>query len=83
MAGKPDEDVLYLRGIGRTTLMPDDDGIWKTLRLITFLHETAHYVHDLSLGYCMQNDFWQDEAAGALFSALKRLGKRNSLVSCP
>lgn len=62
-------------GVGR-------DDIQATVRLIVLLHETSHYLHDLSLGTCLNSDFLLDEAAGVTWSLLASLTSAQEVV-CP
>jgi hypothetical protein len=58
------------------------DNIQETLQLVILLHETAHYVHDLSLGACLNNDFILDESAAITFQLLYDLTSKQKTV-CP
>ncbi|MDJ0798612.1 MAG: hypothetical protein QNJ51_17635 [Calothrix sp. MO_167.B12] len=54
----------------------------STIRIIALLHETSHFIHDLSLGTCLNIDFLLDEAAAITFSILSRSEIKDKIV-CP
>jgi hypothetical protein len=79
--------LLDLRfGVGRTDYFTDygqkiAGGTVQTLRLMTFLHETSHFVHDLSLGAAIEADHARDRSYSCLVSILQQIG--NKTVECP
>jgi len=66
-------DLGMLIGVGRDDSDASPGGPQKTLRNIVFLHETAHFVHDLSLGTCMETDYLWDSADAALLDIREAL----------
>lgn len=80
--GVPYEVDALRHGIGRK----DDPGTTlglggpqATLRVVTLLHETAHFVQDLSLGAALERDYLLDESAGLLLDLLRRWMDRPDL----
>ncbi len=67
-------DISIPTSVGRNDSFnpycPDPGGPLKTLRIAVFLHETAHFVHDMSLGACMEIDYLTDAAIGAFLQIL-------------
>ncbi len=60
----------------------DPGGPEKTLRIAVFLHETAHFLHDMSLGTCMEFDYLADGALVALLQVLHMIPD-GELFCCP
>src|SRR5262249_45477680 len=86
-SGMPGEfELLHAhKGVGRTPnmLLKDDSGGWqKTMRIAALLHETTHYLHDLSLGACVAADELRDQSALLLWSSL-RGDYGNERIVCP
>jgi hypothetical protein len=83
-SGKPYEhDLLTPNGVGRTD-GKTAGGLQKTMRLIVLLHETSHLVHDLSLGTCLDVDFYLDQSSAFLTASLRDLQTlARSGVRCP
>lgn len=83
-----ENDISYLgaRGVGRLDSWSFDGeirgGPAKTARIIVFLHETAHLVHDLSLGACIELDNLADAQLAALLHLARRTRNTNPF-SCP
>lgn len=76
ISGNLYEETLSLPfGVGR-------DDLPATSRLIALLHETSHYVHDLSLGTCLNSDFLLDEVAVGTFALLAAITQKRDVV-CP
>lgn len=59
------------------------DDPYKTGRIIVFLHETSHYLHDLSLGACMASDYTREESFAALLEGLRTASTRKARVQAP
>lgn len=53
-----------------------------TLRQIILLHESAHYVHDLSLGTCLSYDLLLDRSAAVTFELIRHI-MADQKVNCP
>lgn len=80
-------DLLFPSGVGRekshfTGKGTVTGGPQKTKRLFTFFHETAHYVHDLSLGTSIARDLLLDEA-GAILLLVLADATQHGTVRCP
>src|SRR5215469_15871783 len=79
--GVPHEPGLYsVKGVGRATEFSPavgevPGGVATTIRLVVLLHETSHYLHDLSLGACMASDCALDQSFGALLEGFQRQSK--------
>ncbi len=77
-SGEPYEnDILSPRGVGRP------GGLQQTLRLIVLMHETSHYVHDLSLGACMDLEYSMDHCHKLLVSGLNMMTHYRHIIRCP
>jgi hypothetical protein len=75
-------------GEAREWVLVQDKGVGQgdpdqTKRLIVFLHETSHYLHDLSLGACIAADYAREESVAALMAGLHTLSVRNARVLAP
>jgi hypothetical protein len=75
VSGVPYELSLLTTGVGINDLQ-------QTVRIITLLHETSHFIHDLSIGACLNRDFLLDEAAAVLFPLTASIAQNRKLV-CP
>jgi hypothetical protein len=79
-------DLLNPKGIGREDSAnpygKESGGLMKTMRLITLMHESTHYIHDLSLGACMEHDLLLDKSSALLFSGLSERDN-NSILKLP
>jgi hypothetical protein len=69
----------FLLGVGRqgediTVFGRIEGGPDGALRAATLLHETAHFVQDLSLGAPMARDYLLDAGLAVLFDAIRRRG---------
>src|SRR6187455_1715800 len=78
-----ESELMEGRGLGREPGLVSGGGYAKTLRLVTLLHETAHYLQDLTLGTCIQADRYSDIAGGHVFEAVRILAGRQERVGCP
>jgi hypothetical protein len=75
-SGVPYERALFLQqGVAA-------GDVASTLRLIAFMHESAHYLHDLSLGLCLNADLLVDRAMSILFAAARRQTGQG-VLRCP
>jgi hypothetical protein len=84
MMGIPWEGALMTgRGLGQDSAPNSPGGYAKTLRLVTLLHETAHYVQDLTLGTCIQHDRYSDVAGVHTLMAARLLAAQRGRVGCP
>jgi hypothetical protein len=79
LLGVQHENDFGSAGVGRTK----SGDVQKTMRIIVLLHETSHYLHDLSLGAFMASDYILDECHSGLIGALRCLSKRKSKVQAP
>ena len=81
-----ENDISAPIGIGRedsfNPYVADPGGPQKTFRIIVLLHETAHLVHDLSLGACMEVDYLTDKGLGAFLEILHRIPATDPIL-CP
>ena len=87
-SGVPYEsDLLKPKGVGRQDYWAPFDkvpgGLQKTMRLIVLLHETSHYVHDLSLGTCLDIDYLVDQSNAILNDITRKLLSHGSMIQCP
>jgi hypothetical protein len=87
-SGVPFEsDLISPKGVGREDFRTPDGiaygGVQRTMRLIVLLHETSHYVHDLSLGMPIEIDHLLDQSDKYLVSAVRRLISKEGTIHCP
>ena len=79
-------ELASLHGVGRkgerTQIKYIHGGVNKTLRLVILLHEASHFVHDLSLGTCLNRHYLLDQSSAIQKEFLRDVSK-NDLVSCP
>ncbi len=83
-----ESDLIRPRGVGREDYKTVQfgtarGGLQKTMRLIVLLHETSHFVHDLSLGAYLATDSALDQSSGLLFAALQLMGRTGATIHAP
>jgi hypothetical protein len=76
-------DLMTESRLGQKSGIFSGGGYAKTLRLVTLLHETEHYLQDLTLGTCIQHDRHTDAAGAHTFMAARLLAERQESVACP
>lgn len=75
-------ETLFDLSIGRTEKHGVSGGYPRTLRLITFEHETSHLVHDLSVGCMINADLMLDEMAARVVAIVHQRSAKGGML-CP
>jgi hypothetical protein len=81
-SGRPriSDEWVKAAGMASAPGWTGDDDFQRTFRTITLLHETSHYLHDLSLGTSLRSDLLLDESAHWLFDAMR---ESDAPIPCP